>query len=395
MAQLAAFVALAISAGLVGWFYGRRSRRLRLPVPRTNLPGGYYAGLDSLINEQPDRAVEIFTRLVEVDKDTIETHFALGSLYRRRGEVDRAIRIHQNILARPNLTSAQREQALWALAQDYLRAGLLDRSEKLLLELTGLPDHRTAALLELVHIYELENDWQKAVVTHRELPAAVAAERSTAIAHYHCELAAAAIRQGELAEARRFLRLARGLARRFARANLMRADLAAARGAHDLAARLLLRVLGDDWNLLLEALPRLIDSVRRSGHDRHLAALVAQVGRERNGRAAELAQAVLVADIVAQGPLAELVQKFIAADPDLAEITRMTARGEAAGDAESVRRTARTILRLATRGQRYQCAGCGFASQSLFWQCPGCKTWDSMQAIWMFRSAPAGGARHR
>jgi lipopolysaccharide biosynthesis regulator YciM len=395
VAPLAAFVGLALAAGLIGWFYGRRSRGAHLQEPRPNLPGGYYAGLDSLINEQPDRAVEIFTRLVEVDRDTIETHFALGSLYRRRGEVDRAIRIHQNILARPNLAPAYHEQALWALAQDYLRAGLLDRSEQLLLQLADLPDHHTPALLELVHIYELENDWAKAVATHRQLPAAVAAERATAIAHYHCELAAVAIRQGRLAEARRFLRLARGLARRSARANLMRAELAAERGAHDLAARLLLRVLEEDWNLLLEALPRLVESARRSGHDRHLAALVAQVAGQRNGRAADLAQALLFADVAVDGSLAELVRGFIATDPDLAEIMRTTVHGAGAGEADNIRHTARTILRLAARGQRYQCAGCGFASQSLFWQCPGCKTWDSMHAIWMFRTQPAAGAQRR
>jgi lipopolysaccharide biosynthesis regulator YciM len=394
-ATLAAFLGLAVTAGLIGWYYGRRHRSVRRPDPTPNLPGGYYAGLDSLINEQPDRAVEIFTRLLEVDKDTIETHFALGSLYRRRGEVDRAIRIHQNILARPNLSVEHHEQALWALAHDFLRAGVLDRSEKLLQELTGMPHHRTAALLDLVHIYEMENDWMLAVAAHRDLPSEVAAGRATAIAHYHCELAAGAIRQGRHADARRYLRMARGLARRFARANLMRAELAGARGAHDLAARLLLRVLDEDWNLLLEALPRFIDSVRNSGHEHHLNTLVVQVGRQRGGRSAELAQALLLSDVVPMGPFAQLLQEYIAAEPEFADILRTTARAERADDMEELRRTARAILRLAARGQRYQCASCGFASQALFWQCPGCKTWDSMQPIWMLRAAPAGGARRR
>jgi lipopolysaccharide biosynthesis regulator YciM len=396
---LVAFVGLAITAGLVGWFYGRGgfgTRRAPKPsVPPPNLPGGYYAGLESLINEQPDRAVEIFTRLVEVDKDTIETHFALGSLYRRRGEVDRAIRIHENILARPSLSAEQRQQALWALAQDFLRAGVLDRSEKLLSQLASMPDHRSAALLDLLKIYEMQNDWALAVATHRDLPAEVAAARATAIAHYHCELAANAIRQGRLADARRFLRLARGLARRFARANLMRADLAAARGAHDLAARLLLRALDEDWTLLLEVLPRLIDAVRVSGHERHLETLVALVGRQRSGRAADLAQALLLADVPLHGALAELVDGFLVNEPEFAELLRMLGRSGSARDEEETRHAARALLRLAARGQRYQCSSCGFASQALFWQCPGCKSWDSMQPIWMYRASGTGGARRR
>jgi lipopolysaccharide biosynthesis regulator YciM len=395
-ATLAAFVALAVTAGLIGWLYGRGKlglkRKPRAPDPPTDLPASYYAGLDSLINEQPDRAVEIFTRLVEVDQDTIETHFALGSLYRRRGEVDRAIRIHENILARPNLSPQHQQQALWALAQDFLRAGVLDRSEKLLQQLAATPAHRNAALLALLRVYETENEWTLAVATHRELPSNIAAERATAIAHYHCELAANAIRQGKLPEARRYLRQARRLASGFARASLMRADLAAERGSHDLAARLLLRALEDDWNLLLEALPRLIEAVGKSGHERHLEALVAQVGRQRGGRAADLAQALLLADVPVQGALADVVENFIASEPQFAEILTLI---DAGAGADERRRAVRAVLRHAARGQRYQCASCGFSSQALFWQCPGCREWDGMKPIWMLPPPAAGGTRRR
>jgi lipopolysaccharide biosynthesis regulator YciM len=258
-----------------------------------------------------------------------------------------------------------------------------------------MPNRRSAALLQLLKIYEMQNDWALAVATHRDLPADIAAARSTAIAHYHCELAANAIRQGRIADARRFLRLARGLSRGFARANLMRADLAAARGAHDLAARLLLRALDEDWTLLLEVLPRLIEAVRLSGHERHLETLVAQVGRQRGGRPADLAQALLLADVPLHGALPGLVQGFIDSEPEFAELLLMAGRGEAPRDPEETARLARALLRLAARGQRYQCMSCGFASQALFWQCPGCKSWDSMQPIWMYRAKVGGGARRR
>ena len=386
VATLAAYIALALTAGLIGWLYGRggwgkRAASPRTPEPRTDLPAGYYAGLDSLINEQPDRAVEIFTRLLEVDQDTIETHFALGSLYRRRGEVDRAIHIHQNILARANLAAEHHQQALWALAQDYLRAGVLDRSEKLLQQLSGMPNHRTAALLALLSICELQNDWTQAVAVHHDLPAAIATERAGALAHYHCELAAAAHRQNRQVDARRYLRLARGLKRRCARANLMRAQVAANRGAHDLAVRLLLRVLDEEWHLLLEVLPRFIDSARRSGHERHIASLLARVGRLRGERCSDLAQALLMIDDVPAGALEDVVQGYINGTADLAEIARISDRPH------DQRRAVRAFLRLAARGERYQCGTCGFASQALFWQCPGCKTWDSMSPVWMIGRA--------
>src|SRR5262245_52023312 len=126
---------LLAAAGFTGWFLGRLTQRAARRVARRRLPADYFTGLNFLINEQPDRAVEVFTRMVDVDKETVEIHFALGSLFRRRGEVDRAIRVHQSILDRPKLDPVQREQALQELAIDFLRAGLLDRSEQLFVAL--------------------------------------------------------------------------------------------------------------------------------------------------------------------------------------------------------------------------------------------------------------------
>src|SRR5262245_64086597 len=140
---------LLAAAGFTGWYFGRLAQRAARRVARRRLPADYFTGLNFLINEQPDRAVEVFTRMVDVDRETVEIHFALGSLFRRRGEVDRAIRVHQNILDRPKLEPEQREQALMALAIDYLRAGLLDRSESLYLKLTESRQHRLTALRAL------------------------------------------------------------------------------------------------------------------------------------------------------------------------------------------------------------------------------------------------------
>src|ERR1700726_171740 len=163
-----AALVLGILAGHFGWgkrWLGRGAK----------LHPDYLTGLDYLVTEQPDRALDMFLKLMDANADTIETHFSLGSLYRRRGEVERAIRIHQNLLARAALAPEHREQALLALAQDYLRAGLLDRAEGLFQQVSEVPRLRVSALDALRLVYERQHDWQQALGVHRQLADAKAA----------------------------------------------------------------------------------------------------------------------------------------------------------------------------------------------------------------------------
>src|SRR5580692_7240430 len=181
-----AALVLGILAGHFGW--GKR-----WPGPLSKLHPDYLAGLDFLVTEQPDRALDLFLKLMDANADTVETHFALGALYRRRGEVERAIRIHQNLLAREVLATEHREQALLALAQDYLRAGVLDRAEQLLQEVSEVPRLRASALDALRGVYERQHEWQQALGTYRLLARIKAAPPKRVAAHYLCELAALAI----------------------------------------------------------------------------------------------------------------------------------------------------------------------------------------------------------
>src|SRR5271168_4015167 len=161
-AAILAALVLGILAGHFGW--GKR-----WTVPFGKLHPDYLTGLDYLVTEQPDRALDMFLKLMDANVDTIETHFALGALYRRRGEVERAIRIHQNLLARDALAPVHREQALLALAQDYLRAGLLDRAEGLFQKVSEVPRLRASALDALRLVYERQHDWQQALGAYRQL----------------------------------------------------------------------------------------------------------------------------------------------------------------------------------------------------------------------------------
>src|SRR5277367_1878657 len=155
---LLVFVSLAAA-----WYLGYQARHKRIVEQKSNLPRDYLVGLNFLLNEETDKAVDIFIKMLEVDSDTVETHLAVGKLFRRRGEVDRAIRIHQNLIARPQLERVYREQSLFELGQDYLSAGMLDRAEKIFLELLNGSSHSAQALRTLIDIYQQEKDWEKAV----------------------------------------------------------------------------------------------------------------------------------------------------------------------------------------------------------------------------------------
>ena len=367
-------------AGAIGFYAARRPRPSAVRAER--LRGSYLAGVNFLVNEQPDRALEAFLRAAELDGDTVETHFALGSLYRRRGEVDRAIRIHQNIINRGTLEAQQREQAMYALAQDYLRAGLLDRAEKNLEELAKAGSHRMAAMRDLIRIYEVERDWPRAIALHDELSRVGRPRQETAISHYWCELAEAARREGRLAEAAEALRKSRLGQRRFPRGALVRADIAIEQGDTRLAADLLKGVVEQDSGLIVEALPRLVRLARAQGGEGD-ALLAGVVGAKPEGRS-EFAFAAITSDALDFPSLERLVRGLFETDETLAGFIHALGRDPAALDSRAVRELGAVLRRLAASTPRYRCAECGFSSTGHFWQCPGCKTWDSQRPLTRF-----------
>ena len=366
--------------GAIGFYAARKPRPSAVGAER--LRGNYMAGVNFLINEQPDRALEAFLRAVELDGDTVETHFALGSLYRRRGEVDRAIKIHQNIATRETLEPAQREQASFALAQDYLKAGMLDRAEKILEPLAAGGSHRMAAMRRLMRIYEQENDWHRAIEVFRELEKAGRAPQENAIAHYFCELAEAARARGELDEARRHLRSAQGERRRFPRGALVRADIAIEQRDVGLAERLLEAVLVQDAALAIEVMPRLVRLARAAGDGGE--AVVARLVAARADAGHEIAVAAIMADALEFAPLEARVRAYLAQDEAIAGLVRAIGRDPSSLDARAVREIAAVLRRLAVTTPRYRCANCGFSSIDHFWQCPGCKSWDSQRPLLRF-----------
>ncbi len=249
------FLLLAAAGWALGRF-GNRDEDENAPPP---LNVDYLKGLNFLLNEQTDQALEHFLKMVRVDDKTIETHFALGSLFRRQGEVDRAIRIHQNIIARPDVSAEQRDQALHSLAQDYLRAGLLDRAENVFTQLAQGSRYQVEALECLCRIYEQEREWRRAIESGQKLEVLSGESLALQIAHYYCELAEQAVSRKDFQAARAFVKKAQSGRPRTQRGALTRANIARETNDTKTALRLYHQIIDENTYLTTEALPALVE----------------------------------------------------------------------------------------------------------------------------------------
>jgi lipopolysaccharide biosynthesis regulator YciM len=359
---------LVVAALIVGILAGHFGWGKRWPGT-SKLHPDYLTGLDFLVTEQPDRALDMFLKLMEANADTIETHFALGALYRRRGEVERAIRIHQNLLARSELASEHREQALLALARDYLRAGVLDRAERLFQQVSEVPRLRASALDALRSVYERQHDWQQALQAYRELVRIKAAPPSNVAGHYLCELALQALERDDLVQAREFLREAAREIASFPRAALLRADLAHREGDNALAVQLLREALNEAPALLQDELPNLVKWVGEESQEGMLTDLAAEARAGDFEDRKRLVFAAFAAGVGSSPSLKDSVQEVFAKDPVLAAVWNAAP--------EQYPRVALEIGALLEHAEKYRCNECGFSTRSFYWQCPACHAWDS------------------
>jgi len=353
----ALLLALAfVAVGVAAWFLGRRTG----PGRTVRLPRDYYVGLDHLINDRFDHAVEIFARMAEADGDAAEIQFALGSLFRRRGEVDRAIAIHSRL--REQGGCSLNDKAAFALALDYLSAGLMDRAERLLEELSASREYRRAALDHLVRIYEAQGDWANALKVFHALPQAVQIERCRVAAHYLCELAEQALVQGEAERARTLLRQARTHQADLPRADVLTARITELAGDPAGALTLYLKALEESPELALEIIPRVLGLWGNArGAVEEIAARL-----RRNGTISARQLTWLLATAL---PPQEV--------PRLSDIA-----GEAGSETESAadaRSLGALLTRIGDTGGRYQCEDCGLLSVGWYWRCPKCRAWDSMR----------------
>jgi lipopolysaccharide biosynthesis regulator YciM len=342
----------------------------------------YVRGLKFLLKEQPDRALEALTGAGELDEDTIETHFALGQLFRKRGEVERAIRVHRDLMDRPNLKRDQREQAQFALAEDYLSAGLFDRAESLLTELRESPRQAVESLRRLIRLSELTREWERAVDLHRELERGDrAASRSGNVAHYFCELAEQSRKAGDLTRALAWLDRAEQARPDLARVLLVRAAIASDGSDHDQAIRCLWRVAEHEPSLLIDVLPRLSAACKAAKREEEFARFLSQCLRQDPRSARPIALATMLDAGITDPTALQCLWEFVGADQTLKALSDAERLGSApAAERQQALERIRGALRsMATAGRTYRCLECGYTSVNLQWQCPGCGAWDSVR----------------
>ncbi|WP_018954044.1 lipopolysaccharide assembly protein LapB [Thioalkalivibrio sulfidiphilus] len=371
-------------AAASGWLAARRTGRKSKRTFSGALSEDYIKGLNYLLNEQSDRALAVFIDMVDVDSDTVETHLILGSLFRRRGEVDRAIRIHQNLIARPNLEPRQRANALLELGRDYMKAGVLDRAEGLFRELISTGYLEAEAYGRLRALYEQEKEWDRAIWAAEHLRRFSAEPQNQHIAHYHCELGEQAFRNGDPAKAASHARKALASDRNSARASILLGDLAVAEQDDRQALKHFSRVLEQHPDFAILVLDRVRTAYTRlndnSGYERFLARL----------RAQDACQTTLLAHIDAlhaEGRETEVDQLI---DHELsrgkltlpalqAYLKIQSGRVEDAAAGEVLNRAAHALEHYLHLRPLYRCTHCGFSSRSHFWCCPGCHQWSTIK----------------
>ena len=369
-------------AAASGWLAARGSARKDNKECVGETGPVYFRGLNHLLNEEPDKAIDAFVEMLEVDSDTVETHLALGNLFRRRGEVERAIRIHQNLIARPALTREQRAQALLELGQDYMRAGLFDRAENLFRELKDTKLHVRPALRNLLVIYEKESDWQACLEAADQLESLTGDKMVLQKSHYHCELALAAKAQGRPNDASGHLKKALATYPGCVRANHLQAQFATAQGDYRAAIRILRQAAERETDYLPEVLPEIVANYRHLGDLQDLRRYLEETAQAHPGSGAELALADLIKEQEDESAAAAYLAEQLAKKPSLTLLLRsieLNARMPESRSVQFLEGLRPHIRRLLDQNPLYQCAHCGFAAKTMHWQCPSCRRWSTIK----------------
>ena len=382
--EFALLAALLPLAAFSGWWIGRRKASPASGGSGGGLSTDYFAGLNFLLNEQPDKAIDVFIKMLEVNSDTVETYLALGNLFRRRGESDRAIRIHQNLIARPTLNKEQRTQALYELGKDYMRAGFLGRAENIFLELVDDKAHRELALKNLLDIYQQEKDWNKATATARKLESVSSKKMSVEIAQYCCELAETAMKSADFKGAMKLLKRALGHEKNCARASLLIGQIEKRNGNYKAALRAYKQVEQQDATYLSEALEPMVECHQALGKIDEMAEYLNYVLRQYTGitpviELSEVTRLQKDEKAAADQILQSLKQKpSISGLNQLLKLNLINAEGKVHEQLSMVKDI---TGRLVEDSPVYRCKNCGFRGKKLHWQCPTCRHWCTVKAI--------------
>lgn len=367
----------------IAWFLGYRSSKNppSLSSKKFNIPRDYLKGLNFLLNEETDKAVEVFVKMLEVDSETVETHLAVGKLFRKRGEVDRALRIHQNLIARPHLEPFIRDQAMFELGQDYLSAGMIDRAERIFQELIKSETMADHALQALIDIYEQAKDWQNAIKAAIQLEACGEHQLNANIAQYYCELAELAIQKKSNAEVFNYLEKALKADKACSRASLLQGKLFMQHDDYKNAARSFKRVKDQNPAFLSEAIEPLAQCYEKTHDEERFVFYLKQLLDEFPHVPAVLILAERICERKGEKVAINFVADYVRRYPTLRGLSILInlyiskVEGRTKQDLEIVQNM---MIKILSGKPEYQCHSCGFSGNTLHWQCPGCKSWGAI-----------------
>ncbi len=374
-------------AAISGWFFAYIEYKKKVATVDYKLSSDYVKGINFLLNEQPDKAIDFFVKKLEVDNDSIDTHLALGSLFRQRGEVERAIRIHQNLVAMPNLNTSFREQALFDLAKDYMSAGLLDRVEDICLELVDNHIENVQALGLLREVYEREKEWFRGISVVRKLQSYTGKSQKLVLSQYYCELADQAKRIGDNGQLQRMLERAVSESSDCGRALIMQGDAAKEQGLfadaldfYKQLERVQAQYLPEIYASMIECYEVLDD------RDEMFVYLKGLLDR-CHGVELLLALAKQIRQDKGVKEALDFVGAYVSKRPSLRGANYLL---ELELEYSDQRRRHSGLVKVALdhlleKKPIYKCMSCGFVGCSLHWQCPSCKQWVTVQPIQEFQ----------
>lgn len=373
------------AAAWSGWWVSSRNNSKYDPSIHNRLSREYVVGLNYLLNEQSDKAVDIFIKLLEVDSDTVETHLALGSLFRRRGEVDRAIRIHQNLIARPQLSLLERKEALMALGQDYMSAGVIDRAERIFLEVVELGGSReTSSLHGLLAIYQQEKAWEKALDVIKKLEVSTGTSLHNQAAHYYCEMANQALKINATDRALYCIKQAMSVDIDSVRASLMSASMDMEEGRYKQAIKSLKKVPLQDAEFLSEIIEPLVICHKELDLMPDCINYLEQTLAEHPRASVIFVIAEYLRQSVNMDTAIDFVADNLRKHPSIRGLNRLiywhleSAHGKVRDKLQMLYDITSKFL---DNKPVYRCGHCGFGGKHLHWHCPSCKQWGRMKPI--------------
>jgi lipopolysaccharide biosynthesis regulator YciM len=362
----------------LGWIAARVDIKQLVSESRS-LPRGYFKGLNFLLNEQPDKAIDAFIEIVKLDPETAEMHFALGNLFRRRGETERAIRVHQNLLSRPDLPIEQQVHAQYELGMDYLKAGLLDRAEETFNLLVDT-QYGVQARRALLEIFQREKEWRRAITAAEGLQESGAGAQHKEIAQFYCELAQDALVHMQPADAMQLLDKALQADRKNVRATMLYGDAQTAQDDIEGALKTWRRVEQQSVPHVALVAARLMDGYRKVGRPQEGVNLLRSYLSEASS--IDLIEVVFKAVIELNGVDAakQLVVEELRRNPTLLGLDKLLEARLMDAPAnvwEELSMVKNLVHGYTQKLARYQCSHCGFKARQYYWQCPGCSKWET------------------